>query len=444
MKAEMHLFIIWSSARSREVDIIDDLNENFTIMLKKEITWDRQDFSHNLSVFYGKKLPRGCNKEKEVGTAPFLLVLVKDSNPIYAVRRTNQGEQVVNVNVFDSKEMYRNWLGGHNVHSSNTVEEVEHDLWLLLGLHYDEILGKVERQEGLNYYCKRLQGREVIKSQYYVSEPVKRMSVWLYHFLCKTIRQVKKMRHIAVAWNSRRELGKRGIKELKKVAKWKTTPILTQYYTGYCEEVKVFVKVSTDQNYGCIWREAKALKFLREHGSAEMKRAIPYMRMAGQIRRTSKFPLGGGYSYIVADYVDGFCVSEEKMEIECLQKMDKWLERILEEFRELQVIHADIRPQNIMYNPSNDEWKLIDFGMVYGKNWEQEDPIFGNGVLPYALRNTGAQRYTSENGRFDDAYAILQTLKDIYPNYKKLFKDNWEKWNARIGECEIKLKIGNR
>ena len=75
---------------------------------------------------------------KQAWSQTFLLVLIEDPEPFHVIRRTNQGEALVNVNIFDSKEMYRKWLRSHNIHSSNSPEEVDHDLYLLLGLHREE------------------------------------------------------------------------------------------------------------------------------------------------------------------------------------------------------------------------------------------------------------------------------------------------------------------
>lgn len=156
LNGEMHLFIIWNKARNLEKKILDDLKDNFTILQVQEIKWAKKDFSHNLSQFYGKKLPLGCNKEKEVGRGKFLLVLIADEEPFYVIRRTNSGDCIVNVNVFDSKEMYRNWVGGHKIHSSNTQDEFEHDIFLLLGKHAAEVKAIFESNGHIESYKKRL------------------------------------------------------------------------------------------------------------------------------------------------------------------------------------------------------------------------------------------------------------------------------------------------
>lgn len=149
---ELYIFILWEKARSREEEILSDLKENFHVIQTLDIKWDKKVFSDNLSKFYGKNLPPNCHKEKEVGTGNFLLVLLEDETPLYRIRRTNSGENIINVNIFDTKEMYRAIVRGHNVHSSNTEEETAHDLKLLIGLELSEIKIRLSKGELLQEY----------------------------------------------------------------------------------------------------------------------------------------------------------------------------------------------------------------------------------------------------------------------------------------------------
>lgn len=140
MDDEIHLFILWENARVLQDKILTDIKENFELLDIIEIKWDEENFAHNLRCFYGVNLPKNSKKEQHCGNGPFLLLLVRDTEPLYRRRRTTSGSKIVNVNLFDSKEMYRKWLGGgHKVHASNDVEESYHDLKLLLGYDTSEI-----------------------------------------------------------------------------------------------------------------------------------------------------------------------------------------------------------------------------------------------------------------------------------------------------------------
>ena len=104
------------------------------------IQWSQKEFSRNMSRFYGQKLPKGSHKEKHVGRGVFTVVIIKDI-PRYENRKTSRGyDEVVNVNMFDSKQKYREWTGGgHKIHATDSIVETKHNLMLLFGEEYSEI-----------------------------------------------------------------------------------------------------------------------------------------------------------------------------------------------------------------------------------------------------------------------------------------------------------------
>ena len=136
MDKELHLFIIWERGRYKETDILFDIKSHFQIVKCYDILWSDECVSDNFTRFYGTNLPKGSGKEKECGTGRFLLVIVYDENPQYAIRHTSKGDAFVNVNMFDAKSKYRNWTGGgHKIHATNSPKETKHDLILLLGIN---------------------------------------------------------------------------------------------------------------------------------------------------------------------------------------------------------------------------------------------------------------------------------------------------------------------
>lgn len=135
MKPEIHLFIIWQNARNKEKEIIQDIENSFKVLKRIEITWSKRNFSKNISRFYGKNLPKWCHKERECGRRSFVLLIIEDENPKYEYRSTTHGKDIVNVNIFDKKSLYRKWTGGGSkVHATNSTVESDHDLTLLLGV----------------------------------------------------------------------------------------------------------------------------------------------------------------------------------------------------------------------------------------------------------------------------------------------------------------------
>lgn len=157
MDEEIHLFILWENARILEEKIIQDIKENFELLDVIEIEWDAKYFAHNLRSFYGVNLPKNSKKEQHCGNGSFLLLIVRDAEPLYRRRRTSSGSKIVNVNLFDSKEMYRKWLGGgHKVHASNDVKESGHDLKLLLGYSTEELRVLYGKKQNVKEYRKIL------------------------------------------------------------------------------------------------------------------------------------------------------------------------------------------------------------------------------------------------------------------------------------------------
>ena len=67
MKEELHLFIIWENGREKQKEILEDINKSFEIIKIYEVKWDKEEFSNNLSRFYGTNLPKGSRKELHCG-----------------------------------------------------------------------------------------------------------------------------------------------------------------------------------------------------------------------------------------------------------------------------------------------------------------------------------------------------------------------------------------
>ena len=141
MKKELHLFILWENARNKQNEILDDINKNFKILNVYDIEWAKENFSNDLTRFYGTNLPAGSDKEIHCGNGRFLLIILQDLNPVYEERDTSKGTKIVNTNLFDKKTEYRNWTGGgHKVHATNSQSETNHDITLLLGKNVEDYL----------------------------------------------------------------------------------------------------------------------------------------------------------------------------------------------------------------------------------------------------------------------------------------------------------------
>tara|TARA_B110000003_G_scaffold2302_2_gene2420 strand:- start:1106 stop:2269 length:1164 start_codon:yes stop_codon:yes gene_type:complete len=156
---EIHLFIIWSKAINQKDRIVKAISEDFTICSIYNTTWSKSRFSNNLSRFYGENLPKNSHKEKHCGADSFYCIIVKDCNPIYEIRDTSKGARVVNVKLFDSKQLYRSWTGGgHRIHATDNIEETKFQLALLFGKDYNYYLLRDKFDEHVIEYNNDLMG----------------------------------------------------------------------------------------------------------------------------------------------------------------------------------------------------------------------------------------------------------------------------------------------
>lgn len=145
MEKELYLFILWQKARFMEKNIINDIKKNFEIYQSYEVKWTPELFANNLARFYGKKLPKGCRKEKEIGCGPFLLLFVYDNNPL--CDKNNR-----NFNISSAKQKYRQLLGANLIHASDNPEETLENSLFLLGKSIKEIEKETPQPSPILYH----------------------------------------------------------------------------------------------------------------------------------------------------------------------------------------------------------------------------------------------------------------------------------------------------
>ena len=140
MKSSLYLFVIWESGRKKEDFLFGEIKKKFIIRDVYEIKWSTKNFSNNMKRFYGPKLGNVFKKTALCRTGPLLLILVSDPNPKFGKRRTSKGMELVNINIFDNKKLYRELTGaGFAIHSSITDKETNDDLTLLLGKNTQDL-----------------------------------------------------------------------------------------------------------------------------------------------------------------------------------------------------------------------------------------------------------------------------------------------------------------
>ncbi len=171
---EVHLFILWEKSRDKEKEILEDIQRSFHVIGLYNMTWSQKYFAQNLSRFYGTNLPPNSYKEEHCGKGDFLLVIVEVENPKYERRQTSKGIQIVNVNMFDKKEQYREMTGGgHKVHGTNSEVETNHDLTLLLGKNIEDYVKSINREqevkiENLKTDLIGAEGFSTVKEMFYI------------------------------------------------------------------------------------------------------------------------------------------------------------------------------------------------------------------------------------------------------------------------------------
>jgi hypothetical protein len=140
------LIIIWEKALDKEVEILNYLSKKFELIKKLEITWNSKNIGANFSRFYGENLPEGSFKEKHCGSGKFLALIVEDQKPLHGLRKTSKGTKIVNTNIFDCKQLFREWTGGgHKIHASDDETESRKDIALLLGIDIKKDLNLISK-----------------------------------------------------------------------------------------------------------------------------------------------------------------------------------------------------------------------------------------------------------------------------------------------------------
>ena len=134
VQANTHLLVVWEAATHRLAEIETDLQRRFEQLYKIRVRWSEAHVHENMGRFYGKKLPDIAEKVAHCGAGEFVVYFLDDPVPSWAVLETSSGPQLVNRNMFEAKQLYREMTGGgHRVHATNNSPETLRDAVLLLG-----------------------------------------------------------------------------------------------------------------------------------------------------------------------------------------------------------------------------------------------------------------------------------------------------------------------
>ncbi|MDE0811768.1 MAG: protein kinase, partial [Alphaproteobacteria bacterium] len=145
--------LIWKHNSDIEQRILDDLEERFAIRAIFRVEWCAETWAKSLARLYTRPVgqePRNWKKLSEVGYKPFLFVVVWDPAPRRAVYNDKGVIKYGNVNIFEAKRDYRNWVGTkYAVHSSIDDAETRWNLALVLGLDHERVIEERARDDPL-------------------------------------------------------------------------------------------------------------------------------------------------------------------------------------------------------------------------------------------------------------------------------------------------------
>lgn len=225
-----------------------------------------------------------------------------------------------------------------------------------------------------------------------------------------------------------------GYKRIKAINRkdWKILPIFSEYYCAYnLSKEKVFVKALFNNDFGCARREYDVLKIITDSGFS-ICNMIPKPLEIIEIENGSLLITKYESLPLLLD------IPKDEIDFNALFLQ---IQSYLIDMQNLGIIHADIRPKNILWDSRIHEIKVIDFGMAYCKQLAETDMIYGSLKLPKELEGTGCGIYNPSKGIFDDAYAILKTVEELEPDFSKKFPAVWKKLNGYIGNNKVKLFI---
>ena len=154
-----YIFIIWNKALFAKERIVSDLEKSFEIKKQFYIKWNKENFEKNLHALYGTKCSSPKQKIRYIGSGKFLVLIVQDNNPKYKYRKQQNKNELVNANIYDKKALYRKWTAyNFRIHSSVSDIETKHDLTILLGPEYNNIINNIENNETINLDTKGIIG----------------------------------------------------------------------------------------------------------------------------------------------------------------------------------------------------------------------------------------------------------------------------------------------
>ena len=144
---KLHFFIIWEHGRHKEKEILADIGERCEILECFDIRWSPNRVINNFCRLDGLDWWAGRQQAKKRGTGRFLLITVRDDNPVYELAEAFHGFEWTNINVLELTKRFSERNTRKNteiVYSSIVSEEANRYLTLILGKNPTDYLASVK------------------------------------------------------------------------------------------------------------------------------------------------------------------------------------------------------------------------------------------------------------------------------------------------------------
>lgn len=198
---------------------------------------------------------------------------------------------------------------------------------------------------------------------------------------------------------------------------------------------KLFIKVDTYTKGDAATREAEILQ-------------IPSFQSSKFFPKVVHHSTNGNFPFVSFEYITGpalyTILNDESLKSKIfndsntIQMFIQQLFTILKNLENNQIIHRDIHPGNIMVTTNQmDQFKhiiLIDFSFSVGINRFPEIPFL---VENNKLEGLGLEKYKPDLYTWDNKYAIIKVIDQVYPLWRETFPEIWNEINSFYGVVYI-------
>ncbi|WP_062532640.1 protein kinase domain-containing protein [Jeotgalibaca dankookensis] len=219
-----------------------------------------------------------------------------------------------------------------------------------------------------------------------------------------------------------------------KIFKFSDWHLGCNYFIGYSKKngEKVFIK--TGGKYKLAKRESDIINYLIKMDN-KAEKYIPRIIAADN---------DSVVSFIAIEYIEGVTLKKHFEENEVnsvglIEEVIKDLNTLLDILHKNNVIHRDIRPDNVMVKNGATHLVLIDFAFAISTEIDtlgETDLVLKN---PDIL-NTLGEEYKPRKFYWDDAYSINMLVEEIVPSYSKIYPTIYNEINSKIGKLTYEHK----